>query len=571
MPQQNRPFTIPKATIFALLLFLSVTLSFLLPDNIFAEVPSARGLSARDASLLDLAHSIAELRSEVSAKERELENKNSTERADNLHNQITALESRLAQYEASFVEIATGVDLQEFQQHASNATIAWDKQLQEILRPLINEAQRLTSRPREMDRLRSNISELQQQLAAINQAQSKLESYRVTLPSVSSGVTELSQELDALTTKLKLEEQQVNRQLTIVQQKLDQKLSEKRSIGETVQSVFEVFFRSRGRNLLIALLATGVFWIFFRRSTQFLLRVFDLERPQRRHFLRAFNVAALLLNSVGALLVLLLALYLTGDWVLLLLGCAVLIGLLWTGKHLLPRFFQQTTLLLNLGAVREGERVIYGNLPWRVKTLGLQPILVNHALEPSELRVPIADLLDLRSRPVATGETWFPTQCNDWVLLPEGDPACVVLQTPSQVTVQYLGGIRRIFRADDFFGMALRNLSAGFRISISFGIDYAMQNAIDQGASETFRSAVLSELSKEGIKEPDVTVTVEFEEVKSSSLNFAVIVDCNASLAPRYQKIRRTMQRGCVAACNKERWVIPFNQVQVHMAKEGSQ
>jgi hypothetical protein len=41
----------------------------------------------------------------------------------------------------------------------------------------------------------------------------------------------------------------------------------------------------------------------------------------------------------------------------------------------LPSFIREVMLLLNIGAVREGERVVYNGIPWLVKTLNLYQYL----------------------------------------------------------------------------------------------------------------------------------------------------------------------------------------------------
>jgi len=64
-------------------------------------------------------------------------------------------------------------------------------------------------------------------------------------------------------------------------------------------------------------------------------------------------------------LVFLVALYLFGDWVLLILALLLILGLIWTSKQAIPRFWTPTVLMLDMGPVREGERVHYRGLPWR--------------------------------------------------------------------------------------------------------------------------------------------------------------------------------------------------------------
>jgi hypothetical protein len=82
------------------------------------------------------------------------------------------------------------------------------------------------------------------------------------------------------------------------------------------------------------------------------------------------------------------------------------------GSH----FVREVTLLLNLGAVREGERVMYNGIPWLVRSLNFYTRLVNPELEGGDIRLPLRDFHDLRSRSFDANEPWFPTRLNDWVI-----------------------------------------------------------------------------------------------------------------------------------------------------------
>jgi hypothetical protein len=105
---------------------------------------------------------------------------------------------------------------------------------------------------------------------------------------------------------------------------------------------------------------------------------------------------------------------------------------------MLPRFLSMVMLLLNLGTVREGERVLYHSVPWQVAMLHFYVRLVNPALEGGELRLTLSDALELRSWAFTPDEPWFPTQKGDWLLLGEQTLGQVVLQTPETVRVRFL-------------------------------------------------------------------------------------------------------------------------------------
>ena len=219
-------------------------------------------------------------------------------------------------------------------------------------------------------------------------------------------------------------------------------------------------------------------------------------------------------GSVGAFL---LVLFLFDDWVLLGLALILLFGLAWAARKGLPVFWQQAQLLLNLGTVREGERVVLRGVPWRVEAINIYTHLTNPALEGGQLRLPIRDLIELRSRPVSAGEAWFPCRKGDWVLFSETDLAKVIKQTPEFVEVVELGGGRRVIPTADFLVARPVNISTGFRIWVTFGLDYQHQAVITAEAPEKLRSWLARGLDQKGLSEHLNNLQVEFKEAGASS------------------------------------------------------
>src|SRR6266487_2891930 len=156
----------------------------------------------------------------------------------------------------------------------------------------------------------------------------------------------------------------------------------------------------------------------------------------------------------GATLSALLVLYLFEDWVLLTLAIVFMMGLAWTSKSAMPRIWGEIMLLLNMGAVREGERLMYNGIPWLVQSLNFSAVLVNPELAGGSLRLPLHDLFALRSRSFAHEEPWFPTRTGDWVLLDDQTLGKVILQTPEIVRLILLGGGRRTFPTSDFLAQS---------------------------------------------------------------------------------------------------------------------
>jgi hypothetical protein len=281
---------------------------------------------------------------------------------------------------------------------------------------------------------------------------------------------------------------------------------------------------------------------------------------------RLFNVVVTFCKVFGATLSALLVLYLFQDWVLLTLAVVFMIGLAWTSKSAIPRIWGEMLLMLNLGTVREGERLIYNGVPWLVQSLNFGALLVNPELAGGQLRLPLHDLFELRSRSFEPAEPWFPTRLGDWVLLDDGTLGKVVLQTPEVVRLILLGGGRRTWPTPDFLTQSPVVLSTGFRLSVPFGLDYQHQAFIAREIPTRLASRLREGLLREGYEKDLVNLDVEFAAAGASSLDLHVLADFSGAAAPHYHVLQRAIQRLCVEACNDYGWVIPFPHVTLHMA-----
>jgi hypothetical protein len=263
-------------------------------------------------------------------------------------------------------------------------------------------------------------------------------------------------------------------------------------------------------------------------------------------------------------------LYVRGDWLILGLLILFLFGLLLTLRQSVPRYVQEIRLLLGMGGVREGERVVYDGIPWRVKSLNVYSILHNPQLRGGVIRVPIDKMAGLASRQFTKEEPWFPSREGDFVML-EGEVfGKVLLQTPEVVQVQVIGATKT-YTVADYLGQKPRNLSLdGFAIPVVFGLDYRHQGEILSTIVPKMRSYLEEGLEREVFRSQLTSLLVELNEAASSSLNLIIVGVFEGSAAEHYWAIRRFLQRSAVAACNECGWVIPFDQLTVHMAPAGA-
>ncbi len=508
---------------------------------------------------------VLEARREIEAHLRSLQDSLSSDdargREDEIGESIRALSEELAELNRNFSELAAGVDPVSIDSEQETEQLNLAAEVRELLGPLVNELKRATSRPREIDRLRTRISELREQLAEIAGAVERLDRIRGQLVD------------DALIEAIDQERQDWSRRhsavsasLQVAQQKLDQRLGESQSIAQAVENLFQLFFKSRGRNLLLALVAMIGFLYGIRRLRSFLAARPVVSRRAESFEGRVFSLIYSAFTVLGAVLVFLISLYFFGDWVLLILMLLLILGLIWTSKQAIPRFWSQTVLILDMGAVREGERVIYEGLPWIVDSISFYSQLYNPALVGGTIRLPIDDLGNLRSRAWSEEEPWFPTKPGDVVLLPDGRPAEVEFQSIEGVRLRSPGDNRVIVPAAEFASSSVERLSDGYRVDITFGLDYGDQANITTTMRVRMERGVEAGWRESKWAESLLSCSVEFKEAGASSLDYFVRVDLDGSQAIDVQAQSRALARFCVDVCNEEGWVIPFTQLTLHVA-----
>lgn len=514
-------------------------------------------LATKRDGLLSLLRTIKKREAELDLRRQDLANPRFEGRRDEVEQQIKNLTTDIDLLEQRFKELASGVELESESDAAQE--FDWAREVKDLLGPAINELKRVTTRPREMDRLRREIEVLTEHRHAIQRADDNIRRFNQRYPE-----GELAVPLGELAAEWEARRQEVDSELEYTKARLDRLTNERHSLSATVENLIGIFFRSRGRNLLLAAAALIGFWVAFRYLQTWVERLSPFHRRGQTAAVRIFNLTYSLFTGLGAIAVFLYVLYLFGDWVLLTITGLFLFGVVWASKAALPRFWEQTMLLLNLGSVREGERVIWSGLPWRVRTLSFYTHLENPELAGGDVRLPIRAVFGLTSRQFVDHEPWFPTHAGEWVLLEGGMPAQVMIQTPEFVNLRYLGGAERTVAATGFVGMNPTVLSRGFRLASSFGIDYRHQAEVTAEIPAMLAAAIQSGLEREGFGAVLRRLSVEVQEAAASSLNLLVQADFAGDAAASYTFLGRFLQRCAIDAATANGWVIPFPQLTIH-------
>jgi len=226
---------------------------------------------------------------------------------------------------------------------------------------------------------------------------------------------------------------------------------------------------------------------------------------------------------------------------------------------------EEARLILNIGSVRENERVVYEGIPWRVQSIDMFCNLENPALSGSEIRIPLSEASKLQSRRFSKNEQWFPCRPGDIVQLDDGIFGPVMMQSPEMVQLRVKGGSTKTYSTTAFLHQNPRNLSHGFGIAVIFGLDYALQEKITKEIPKLLCAYLQDAFHRDPLGEHLKELAVEFKEAAASSLNLVIITEFFGEAAGQYYNIERFLQSSAINACNQHGWNIPFNQITVHM------
>jgi len=435
----------------------------------------------------------------------------------------------------------------------------WQDELVGLIKPGIREIKRLTVKARYKAKLKDELSYYQGLSPVARQANQNI----AQLISQTKDL-ELKKNLEKLLPEWKSVEKRILNKAEIVGMSLAEIENEEESIIETSQVSVKKFFRTRGLFLFIAVIAClGVFF-FLRLLSRAVVRFIPGYTSKYRPFhFRALSLLARIVAFAMIFLVLIIVFYVVEDWVLLSLTIIFIMGMGWAAKHTLPQYWHQSRLMLNIGAVREGERMIYRGVPWLVKNINVFSELENPSLG-VKLRLPIENLLGETSRPFHKKEPWFPCKRNDWVILADGTRGVVTSLSHDMVELVQRGGAHKIYQTPDFLAQTPLNISVNFRLKIPFGISYNLQKESTGSILEILESYISMQIEKEGYHESLLNLRVEFQQAASSSLDMVVLADFNGDLAHLYRRLSRAIQRWCVDACTLNNWEIPFPQLTIH-------
>jgi len=483
---------------------------------------------------------------------------------EKIENDIKLMQSNIESLQQAWEMWATGgVDMELFLPKKEEK-FDWREEIQAVFEPVVVELQRLTEKPRKIERLRTEQAFFQQQLDAAAAALKNIDDYKTMAPSKA-----LQGAFADLEANWRKRHDSIKSRLTLINLQLEELRSSGRLVDKRTGETLKQILTGSLMNLLLAILAAAVTYGVMRMINKVYLRLVTRSGRRRPFLARAAHLSFILLSVILALLAAVGVLYLRGDRILLALLLIALIGAALTLQKTLPAFIKEARVMLNIGPVREGQRLLYNGLPWKVQALNVYSTLVNPELSGGTLRLPLRDLTELVSRPYDPGEPWFPTRENDFVLLSDQTYGRVILQTPEMVQLRVLGS-DETYPVETFLGNNPQNLSQnGFAIAVRFGVDYQHQALVTGEIKQKLEDYLRTQLKESKWNEHLQEFFVEFDEAAASSLNLFIYALFSGEAADSYFRIRRTLQSLAVDACNAHGWVIPFTQMTVHLEKEG--
>ncbi len=551
----NLPLLISK-----LVLFLALFLLYFSPNISSAKnhIPKSELTGETLSTLLSFVELQDQLKRDLKTLRKDLRKAASDSEKADIKKQQKKVEDKLKGTTNNIENIAANTDL-SILRASKPEPFNLKKEIFSLLEPALKEMKHATSDVRQKSELREQIAYYEQRepvakealenIALLNRANKNPKIKKVLIKMNKSWGKQLvfiQSELQAKRLQLaKIEEQRI-------------------SFTEQSESYFRDFFQRRGWTLIQALLAVIAVLIISRFIHKLITRTIKGYRAQHRSVpLRVTDLLHRFITYLFIILGPLIVFYLEEDWVLFSLGILLLISIAWTLRSIIPRYWGQFELFLNVGPVREGERLILNGIPWRVKNINMYSILENPVAGLSQ-RVDINELVDLRSRPVEQGEPWFPCKRGDWVHLSDGIRGKVTGISMEFIQLIQRGGAVITYQLSDFLALSPKNISKSFRIKETIGISYTHQKQSTNEIVETLKAALNKRAIEEGYKDDFHNINVEFELAADSSLNLVVIADFKGSVADIYMRLRRSIQRWCVDACTENGWDIPFPQLSIH-------
>ena len=516
-------------------------------------------------TLREIDESIDSINKEIGKAGQKLKDASSEEEKKRIKEYLSDLNKRLTKTKKNISVLTTGIDYSTFLKKEGKE-VDWEKELKEIFSPIIVELKETTERPRKMERLRSNILSLERRIPQVRQATKNLDKF-----------LEYSRD-KKVTNRLKWWqeywqqlEKEFSTQLEADKDQLLQTENERKSLLASFKIFFDSFVKNRGKNLFFALLAFIGIYLFFRLLQRLIWKISPIHRSSKYMFwanlVDVMFYALTFLVATGALVT---VLFTSGDWLILAIVMLLVLGMIWGARNTLPHFVEQIKLLLGFGPVRHGEKIMIDGIAYRVEMMGVYSYLKNPLLTGGTLRLPLKDLVGMRSQPYDEREPWFPCKEGDYVLI-DGLSTWrqVKLQTPHVVEFEWYEMLESV-PTSSFMIQKIFNLSvAPFWVGFGFELSYKHRREILNDICEKLTAITEQELQKTSFAEHVIAPWIDFENFSASSLILTYWVQMKKEAAGSYPTVKRALRKIALKAANKyDLEIIQLHHIDVHHPDE---
>lgn len=475
-----------------------------------------------------------------------------------LDKSITDEQQQLDDVRQQFIEIATSDYDLLHNDEPQQLDVNLQQEMLLIVYPLLREMKQLSERPRAIEKLSAQIAFYQQRNDALDKGLTHLRDVIKT-----TNDRKLLQPLRALEASATEAQTEMQQKLDSLQRRYSDLRDESPPLWSSIGRAMGAFATGMGLHLLLALvLALATFFsviLLARLPLRF------LEKRRIASYTMIERTVLFFSRAIGILLfaiIFLMVLYSLNEWVLLGIAAIIFIGMFFGLKNMMPNYLSEIRTVLNWGSVRQGERLIYNGLPWRIADLDFYTVLHNPALS-GLVRVPLTQISKLSSRPFHKDEPWFPTKVGDFVLMSDGLQGRVERQTPEIVQIN-AGESLISYRTEKFLDARPQNMSTGFVVSTIFGIDYQHQRDVLTVIEKQFQEALQQALAQEDFSEHCLHIGVEYKGAAASSLDFRLLGLFKGEAAENHGRIQRWLQRTALECANTNGWEIPFQQIRIH-------
>ena len=515
--------------------------------------------------LNDIIKNIKLQKKEIEAKLHLLMKAKTGQEKTRLQAELNALSDAIVEQESSFEMILTaGLELSKGDA-AEQKEFDWQKDLLEIVQPIMSELRQLTENKRKLDSLQKKISFYQSQMSDIDEVLK-----HISVINRQGLEKEALVEFERIDKKWQDQREENRHLLEVAQLQLDEMIKSQTakeiSVGEHIQQ----FAAGRGATLLMALAAFMAVYFSMLLLLKSLNWISERKAEEKRtYYQRIVTLFYHFLMGALAIAAVFYVLSVRNDQVLIGITVLLLLSMVWLLKSSIPNYVNELRILLNTGSVREGECIIYNGILMQVESLNYYTKLINPMLPELELRLTLAELADYVSRPYAENEPWFPCKVGDYVMLSDSTYGMVKCITLENIVLSLANGtMPRTYTIAHFLAANPRNFSQGFIAISDFGIDYKHQAKCTTEVPEMMcagiRQGLLQEIYGGSLKD----LAVHFAKANTSSLDYKIIATFDGAAAGEYYAIVRALQRCAVEVCNQQQWTIPFAQLVIHSEKD---